>query len=334
MGSRREFIKTTALASAGVLAYGCKSEKKESEGSASRLLNEGPVFISTWNHGIEANARASEVLSAGGSVLDAVEAGVRVVESDPENTSVGLGGFPDIDGIVTLDACIMDHKSNCGSVAFLKGIENPISVARLVMEETKHIMLVGEGAKQFALKKGFVERDLLTVKAKKQWEEWRKLPEHSPQINIENHDTIGLLGMDVNGKFAGACTTSGAAMKIHGRVGDSPIIGAGLFIDQEVGGACATGMGEEVIRVAGSAMVVELMRGGMSPDKACKEIVDRVISKNEDMTNKQVGFIAMNKKGETGGYSVFKGFNYALYANGKNEMVDVDYDRVEEKQKN
>lgn len=330
MKSRRKFIKSTALAGAGILAYGCKPEKTDKPEEIYALpaaTISGPIFISTWNHGIPANEAAMNELSNGGSILDAVEAGVRVIESDPENTSVGIGGYPDIDGIVTLDACIMDSESNCGSVAFLQNIENPISVARKVMEDTNHIMLVGEGAMRFALKKGFVEKDLRTDKAMKQWAEWKELPEHQPEINIENHDTIGLLGMDANGKFAGACTTSGAAMKLHGRVGDSPIIGAGLFIDQEVGGACATGLGEEVIRVAGSAMVVELMRNGKSPQEACKEIVDRIIAKNDDFTNLQVGFIAMNKNGETGGYSVYKDFNYAQHSGGVNEMIDAPYDR-------
>ena len=331
MKSRRNFIKTSALAGAGILAYGCKSDSKEEKIESKKLdVSEkvnGPVFISTWNHGIPANEEAITVLNSGGSILDAVEAGVRLIESDPENTSVGIGGYPDRDGIVTLDACIMDSNHNCGSVAFLQNIENPISVARKVMEDTKHVMLVGAGAKRFALENGFVEKDLRTEKAMKQWEIWNKETEYKPQINIENHDTIGLLGMDANGRLAGACTTSGAAMKIHGRVGDSPIIGAGLFLDREVGGACATGLGEEVIRVAGSAMVVELMRHGKTPEEACREVVQRIISNNDDLTNLQVGFIAMNTKGETGGYSIYSDFNYALYSNGQNATVDTDFNR-------
>lgn len=330
MKSRRNFIKASALAGAGILTFGCKNEKSYEPDAQSAIATSplnGPVFISTWIHGLEANDAANAALKNGGSILDAVEAGVRVVESDPENTSVGIGGYPDRDGNVTLDACIMDSDGNCGSVAFLQNIENPISVARKVMEETKHIMLVGEGAKRFALEKGFVEKDLRTEKAMKQWDVWRKLPEHQPEINIENHDTIGLLGMDANGKIAGACTTSGAAMKIHGRVGDSPIIGAGLFIDQSAGGACATGVGEEVIRIAGSAMVVELMRNGKTPEEACKEVVYRIIDKKSDLTNIQVGFIAMNTQGETGGYSIYSGFNYAKLSDGQNKMVDVQFDR-------
>ena len=331
MKSRRNFIKTSALAGAGILAYGCKTdnqtEKSETNKSVVSGKASGPIFIATWNHGLPANEEAINVLNNGGTILDAVEAGVRVIESDPENTSVGIGGYPDRDGIVTLDACIMDSDHNCGSVAFLQNIENPISVARKVMEDTKHVMLVGAGAKRFALEKGFVEKDLRTEKAMKQWEEWNNETEYKPQINIENHDTIGLLGMDANGRIAGACTTSGAAMKIHGRVGDSPIIGAGLFLDQKVGGACATGLGEEVIRVAGSAMVVELMRHGKTPSEACREVVERIISNNDDLTNLQVGFIAMNTKGETGGYSIYSDFNYALYSNGQNAMVDTDFNR-------
>ncbi len=274
-----------------------------------------------------ANAAAWDILSNNGTALDAVEVGVRVTESDPNNSSVGLGGLPDREGIVTLDACIMDHENNCGAVAFLQDIENPISVARKVMEDTQHVLLVGEGAKQFALEKGFVETNLLTDNAIKKWEEWKKESKYQPVINIENHDTIGLLAMDEYGNLSGACTTSGMAFKLHGRVGDSPIIGAGLFVDNEIGAACATGMGEAVIRIAGSAIVVELMRNGMSPNEACKEAVSRIIKKHKDLTNVQVGFLALNKKGESGGYSVYAGFNYALYTSSQNEMVDVKFDR-------
>ena len=250
---------------------------------------------------------------------------MRVTESDPNNLSVGLGGLPDREGIVTLDACIMDHENKCGAVAFLQDIENPISVARKVMEDTPHVMLVGAGAKQFALEKGFTERDLLTEKAKKEWETWKENSKYKPVINSENHDTIGMIALDEHGNLSGACTTSGMAYKMHGRVGDSPIIGAGLFVDNEVGAACATGMGEAIVRVAGSAIVVELMRNGSTPYEACKKAVDRIISKHSDLTDLQAGFIAMNKNGEVGGYSVYAGFNYALHTNEDNKMIDTEY---------
>jgi N4-(beta-N-acetylglucosaminyl)-L-asparaginase len=328
MKTRRNFIKLSALGSAAVVTSSCfSSETTEKEKSNVTGKTRKPIVISTWNHGMEANAAAWNILKNKGTALDAVEAGVKVTESDPNNTSVGLGGLPDRDGVVTLDACIMDHANNCGAVAFLQDIENPISVARKVMEETQHIMLVGDGAKQFALEKGFKETNLLTDNAKKKWEEWKNESKYQPVINIENHDTIGLLAMDDQGNLSGACTTSGMAFKLHGRVGDSPIIGAGLFVDNEVGAACATGMGEAVIRIAGSAIVVELMRNGMSPNDACKEAVNRVIKKHKDLTNVQVGFLALNKQGEVGGYSVYAGFNYALYTNSQNEMIETKFDR-------
>ncbi len=331
MKNRRDFIKLSALGGAAVLTTSCISSNSK-EVAESTEKNEQktvvkPVVISTWIHGMEANEAAWKVLSNNGTALDAVEQGVRVTESDPNNSSVGLGGLPDREGNVTLDACIMDHNNACGAVAFLQDIENPISVARKVMEETPHTMLVGAGAKQFALEQGFEETELLTEKSKKAWEKWLEKSQYQPVINSENHDTIGQLSLDAQGNLAGACTTSGMAYKLHGRVGDSPIIGAGLFVDNEVGAACATGVGEAIVRIAGSAIVVELMRQGMSPDEACKTAVDRIIAKHKDMTNMQVGFIALNKFGETGGYSVYAGFNYAKTTNDMHEMVDAKHDR-------
>ncbi len=280
-----------------------------------------PVVISTWNHGVPANEEAWKVLAAGGNALDAVELGVRTAEANPDIQTVGLGGFPDREGNVTLDACIMDHKSNCGAVSFLQHIKHPISVARRVMEKTPHIMLTGEGALQFALEQGFEKENLLTPASKKAYEEWLQKSNYKPIINIENHDTISMLALDQDGNLSGACTTSGAAWKMHGRVGDSPIIGAGLFLDNEVGAAAATGLGEAVIRTAGSAMVVELMRQGKSPYQACKEVVERIynIHKNHsDLEYLQVGFIALNKNGEYGSYCLRPGFNFAI----KNAFVD------------
>ncbi len=281
-----------------------------------------PLILSTWNHGMAANDKAWEVLKSGKSILDAMEKGVNVPESDPEVTSVGYGGLPDRDGNVTLDACIMDKTGNCGSVGFLRNIENPISVARLVMEKTPHIMLVGEGALQFALNNGFQKKDLLTDKARLRWEEWRKKAKYEPIINIENHDTIGMIGVDENGDMAGACTTSGLAWKVHGRVGDSPIIGAGLYLDNEVGAATATGKGEAVIREAGTALIVELMRHGYSPQQACEEVTKRIAKKQKDAGEFQVGFLALNKQGEAGAYALHKGFNYAYHSEEVKEMRD------------
>ncbi len=330
MKTRRSFIKTASLGVAGAALVGC-SEGILDDVAKSKIISDqssaanSPIIVSTWNHGRPANAAAIEVLNNGGSILDAVEAGVRNSESDPENQSVGLGGLPDRDGNVTLDACIMDHESSCGAVAFLKNIENPISVARKVMEDTPHVMLSGAGALEFALEKGFEKTELLTAKSRKAWEEWKIKSKYQPIINRENHDTIGMLGIDSNGNLAGACTTSGLAYKLHGRVGDSPIIGAGLFVDGDVGAACATGVGEAVIRIAGSAIVVELMRGGATPEEACKEAVERIMKKHDDVTNLQVGFLALDKFGNAGGYSIYSGFDYAHATTGQNEMVSAKY---------
>lgn len=320
MSNRRSFLKKSAAATALFSGLGWKSLARQ---EAVFRAKGSPTIISTWIHGIEANAESWRVLQNGGSVTDAVEAGVRIPESDPENTSVGLGGMPDRDGHVTLDACIMDPTGNCGSVAGLEHIENPISVARKVMDNTPHVMLVGDGALQFALEQGFEKKDLLTEKAKKALEEWRVKAEYKPIINIENHDTIGLLAQDANGDIAGACTTSGLAFKMRGRVGDSPIIAAGLFVDNEIGGATSTGMGEAIIKAAGSHLVVELMRQGRTAQEACKEAVERVIKKEPRYKELQVGFIALRKDGDVGGHAIHKGFNYALMnAAEKNVMVD------------
>ena len=274
-----------------------------------------PVVVSTWNFGQAANVEAWKILSSGGRALDAVEAGARVPEGDPRETSVGLGGLPDRDGRVTLDACIMDEFSNCGAVACLEHIVHPVSVARKVMEKTPHVFLTGDGALQFALANGFKKEKLLTKESERAWREWLKTSEYKPKANIENHDTIGIVALDRQSNVSGACTTSGMAYKMRGRVGDSPVIGAGLFVDNEVGAATSTGVGEEVIRIVGSHLVVELMRQGRSPQQACEEAVKRIV-KNQPVKSKdlQVGFLALNKQGETGAYALQKGFTYAVYS--------------------
>ena len=295
------------------------------------LIKRNNIVISTWSHGIQANDEAWRILSEGGKSIDAVEAGVRVTEADITNRSVGIGGRPDRDGHVTLDACIMDENSRCGSVACLEGIKHPISVARAVMEKTPHVMLVGDGAKEFAVQQGFEKCKTPVKEVKKDWKAWKKENKDllkKPNINHENHDTIGMLAMDEYGNMSGSCTTSGWAYKMHGRVVDSPIIGAGLFIDNEVGGACATGMGEAIIRIAGSHTVVELMRQGKTPQEACKIAVERIISNHTDLTGLQCGFLAMDMFGRVGSYSVYSGFNYAIQKeDGKNEMINSDFYR-------
>ncbi len=322
MPDRRSFLKSTALgaALAPSLLEGC------SPGPGAGAAAVRPVALSTWEHGLAANEAAWPILSSGGRALDAVEAGVRVPEADPSVRTVGYGGYPDRYGRVTLDACIMDETGRCGSVAFLQDIKHPISVARQVMEKTPHVMLVGEGALDFALANGFERENLLTPEAEAAWTQWKEENgETQPLINIENHDTIGMLTLDQNGDLSGACTTSGAAYKYHGRVGDSPIIGAGLYVDNAVGGATATGWGEAVIRAVGCFLVVEFMRQGYSPAEACEMAVDRVIEKNPDWRDIQVGFLALDKDGTYGSFCIAPGFNYAAHTSeGGNQLFDAN----------
>lgn len=326
MLNRRKFLENAAaLGLIGILPSKYVTGKPNS--FALNGTNTLPVIISTWSHGIEANTESLKVLNSGGSIVDAVEKGVMIPEADPNNHSVGIGGFPDRDGNVTLDASIMGPDGNAGGVCFLEDIIHPISVARKVMDETPHVLLAGSGALQFALENGFKRQNLLTPEMKKEWQKWAKEKNYDPKINWEEkpnefHDTIGLLAIDKNGQIAGACTTSGMGGKIRGRVGDSPIIGAGLFVDNEVGAATATGMGELVMKTLGSFLVVEFMRNGMSPQQACEKAVLRIVDKVQDHNKYQIGFVALNKNGEYGAYSIQPGFNYALNANGKNQMID------------
>jgi N4-(beta-N-acetylglucosaminyl)-L-asparaginase len=324
--SRRKFLRQTALGGLGItlapaIIRGNGLPNPKSSGNSKAL----PLVISTWNHGLPANEAAWEVLSRGGDALDAVEQGVRVPESDSNVRSVGYGGLPDRDGIVSLDACIMNKSGDCGAVSFLQHIKNPISVARLVMEKTPHVMLSGEGALEFALSQGFEKEDLLTEKARKAWLEWKKESKYEPVINIENHDTIGMIALDEKGNIAGACTTSGLAYKYHGRVGDSPIIGAGMYVDNEVGGAVATGTGELVMKTLGTFLIVELIRNGASPQEACMEAVKRIVKKVPDYEKHQVGYLAVDKNGNTGAFCIQEGFNYALYNDDKNKLIDSDF---------
>jgi N4-(beta-N-acetylglucosaminyl)-L-asparaginase len=291
-----------------------------------------PLVVSTWDAGMDANRAAWEVLKVGGKALDAVERGVMVTENSL-NCCVGLGGNPDRDGIVTLDACIMDEQGNCGSVAFLERIKHPISVARRVMEKTPHVMLVGSGAQQFALAEGFkLESPELSEDAQRSYQAWLEKSQYTPpEKNIENknqhgpfaprrlengewnHDTIGMVALDKSGNLSGSCTTSGAGFKMRGRVGDSPLIGSGLYVDNEVGACTATGQGEEVIRIAGSHLVVEFMRGGLSPEEACKKAIGRLVSKRANkLEEMQVCFLAIDRKGSFGGYSLRPGFTYSV----------------------
>lgn len=328
MSSRRNFIHNTLLMSSVPLVQWNFDEKESTF----------PLVISTWDFGKYANEVAWEILSKKGAALDAVESGVKVTELDPTNQSVGYGGLPDRDGHVTLDACIMDHEFRCGSVAALENIVHAISVARAVMEKTPHVMLVGEGALQFAIENGFEQTNLLTPTSEKAWREWLKNAKYEPIKNIENklyqpqnnkilpgsrenHDTIGMIALDHQNNLSGACTTSGMAYKLRGRVGDSPIIGAGLYVDNEIGAATATGVGEEVIRIVGAHLVVELMRQGHSPQEACVQAVKRIVNRNPERAKDiQVGFIAVNKRGAYGAYALHDGFTYSVKS-AKDELV-------------
>ena len=285
-------------------------------------LNFTPMVrsISTWKT-TEANQKAGQMLDKGEHALDAAVAGVAIEEENPKNTTVGYGGAPDRTGKVTLDACVMNHLGDCGSVVAVENIVNVARLAKDVMEKTPHVMLSGKGAEEFAISQGYEKTDLLTDQSKKEWEEWLKDQDYRPIINIENHDTIGMLCIDKNNNLSGACTTSGLAYKMNGRVGDSPIIGSGLFIDNKIGGAVATGLGEEVVKTVGSFLVVELMRQGLSPQEACEKAVKRIVSNNSQENKFQVAYIAMNKKGEVGSYSIEPGFTYMDYVNGENKEI-------------
>lgn len=314
MSSRRQFLQASLLA-AGAAAASSRSW-------AASAADRGARVVSTWDFGVQANQAAWQVLAAGNGALDAVEAGARWAEGELCNSTVGRCGNPDRDGVLTLDASIMDGDGRCGAVAALEDIDHPISVARKVMEQTPHVMLVGQGAQQFAVAQGFRKRRLLTPQAEQAWREWLKTSEYEPEINAErrqlpgnkeNHDTLGMLAIDRDGKLAGACTTSGMAWKMRGRVGDSPIVGAGLYVDNEVGAATASGVGEEMIRNAASFLVVELMRQGRSPAEACREAIERVVRKRPEASKSlQVCFLALNKHGEVGAFALHKGFVYAV----------------------
>jgi N4-(beta-N-acetylglucosaminyl)-L-asparaginase len=321
---RRRFLQFSAISSLGLLL------RPAVAAATGSVAGTKPLVVSTWAPNVVANAAAWDVLKNGGRAVDAVEAGVQIPESDPKDQSVGYGGLPDRDGKVTLDACIMDEQGNCGSVMFLEGIMHPIRVARLVMEKSPHVQLVGEGALQFALANGFKIENLLTPEAEKAWKNWLQKANYDPMTiprlleqksqkdgagQEHDHDTIGMLALDAAGNLGGACTTSGMAFKMRGRVGDSPIIGAGLYVDNEVGAATSSGVGEEVVRACGSHTVVELMRQGYSPEIACKKTLERMLRQRGDkLKGLQVGFVAINRKGDVGAYSLLKGFTVAVHS--------------------
>ncbi|WP_299901109.1 isoaspartyl peptidase/L-asparaginase family protein [uncultured Aquimarina sp.] len=324
---RRKFIQNTSLTSVGITLgttlISCKKQSEEQSRKEQEIMTNTtstPIAVCTWRF-TKANAKAGEALASGKPALDAVIEGVAVEEENLKNTTVGKGGAPDREGNVTLDACVMNPEGDYGAVLCVENITNVAALARKVMEDTPHVMLASEGAEEFGYQSGFTKENLLTEESKKAWEEWRKTSKYKPIINIENHDTIGMLAIDNNGDIAGACTTSGLSYKMKGRVGDSPIIGSGLFIDNKIGGAVATGMGEEVLKTVGSFLIVELMRNGMSPQKACEEAIRRIVTKNDKYKDFQVAYVAINKAGEIGHYCIHEGFSIMKYQDGVNENV-------------
>ena len=324
MLKRRKFIQNT---SASAITGGTMMARAEEEQPKSNPKQvKFPRFISTWKFGQPVNEAALKTVQQGGSMLDGIEKGIWVAESDAQNASVGLGGIPAANGRVQLDACIMngpDH--NAGAVAGIEEILHPISVARKVMEETIHVMLVGDGAQQFAIDNGFQKTNLLTENQKKNYESYleKKVTKQKEEqkVDEDHHDTIALLGVDEKGDIVGGCSTSGWGFKIPGRVGDSPIIGSGLYIDNEVGGAGATGIGENVMRHCASFMIVEEMRQGASPQKAIENVIQRIVKKDplnaEDLA---INFVAINKKGETGAAGTSKGFSFAVTDPGSSKV--------------
>lgn len=325
--NRRKFIKQASMGAMGVAIISCDSSSKNksqlTENQEPSPIATKPLVVSTWPHINDNKIALENIISK--SLLDGLEAGINAVEDNPADQSVGIGGRPDRSGEVTLDACIMDQEHRAGSVCYLKNIKNPISVARKVMEETPHVILAGDGALQFALDQGFTKENLLTEKSKSEYTEWLKTAEYKPKVNVELHDTIGMLVMDQSANISGGCSTSGLGYKMQGRVGDSPIIGAGLFVDNEIGAATATGMGELVLTTLGSFLTVEFMRQGMTPLEACKAAVMRTVKQNKDTYKEmQVGYIAIDKQGRFGGYSIQPGFQYTVTYDGYNEVHSAD----------
>lgn len=328
---RRNFLQKAALGSVGITALGSslaataatpKGAKDTQDVPVSNSLL--PVVIATWSVK-QATQKAWQSMEQGSSALDAVIAGCAIEEANALGQSVGIGGLPDRDGQVTLDACVMNEKGDYGAVLCMQNIKHPIAVAKKVMEDTPHVILAGVGAEEFAVSQGFKRENLLTEQSKKDWEIWKKTSKYKPIINIENHDTIGMLAIDKNGTISGGCTTSGLAYKMPGRVGDSAIVGSGLFVDNEIGAATATGLGEEVLKTVGSYLIVELMRQGKSPQEACELAILRIIEKTPNFEDFQVGYIAVNKKGETGAYSIHEGFTATTYQDQKNTTFNPNF---------
>ena len=313
---RRDFIKTVA----GTAAYAAV------EGRAAMPPDSGPVFLSTWAHGKPANERAAEIFHSGGSLLDAIEKGINVPESDPNVTSVGYGGTPNAEGVVELDAAIMDGtRHRAGSVCNLHMIKNPVSVARLVLEKTRHTTLAGEGAFRFALKMGFEPQTLLTPQSLQKWLDWKADPNRKTfWVTPQNHDTIGMVATDGKGHVVSGCSTSGLAFKLPGRVGDSPLVGCGVYADDNVGAASATGDGDMMTNYCTSISIVHLMARGASPQDACMDLLKHMVKTDAQNEKAEVAVIAMNLRGEIGAASMNDGFHlkYALWRDGQSQLLE------------
>lgn len=324
---RRGFIQSTTAAGLGSVVAGSAVAGAFDQPELSRRAPDAnaprPLFVATWKFGLRACQTAVEVgAAADGSMLDAVEAGIGLIEADENNATVGIGGTPNAIGQVELDACVMAGPGHrAGSVAGLQDIAHPIAVARRVMDQTRHVMLVGENAKRFALEQGFPETDLVTAAARERWEKWKSekgntrdgKPVPQGPVHDQNHDTIAMVGLDSGGDLYGGCSTSGAGFKMPGRVGDSPILGSGLYVDNQVGAAGATGIGENVMRFCGSFLVVEFMRMGLSPESACRAAIERIASLDPSgYEGLEINFIALNRQGEFGAAGTSRGFQFAF----------------------
>jgi N4-(beta-N-acetylglucosaminyl)-L-asparaginase len=312
--NRREFIKS--IAAAGALA-GVPAQAAESNG--------GPVFLATWKHGLPAVDKAAEVFHQGGNLLDAIEKGINIPEEDPEVTSVGYGGLPNAEGIVELDAGIMDGtRHRAGAVCGLRGVKTPISVARLVLEKTSHTTIGGIGLQEFARNMGYHPEQLLTPNSLKKWMEWKANPHHQTfWLNPENHDTIGVVATDGKGHVVAGCSTSGLAWKIPGRVADSPLVGCGYYADDRAGGASATGDGDLMTNYCTSVSIVQMMARGASPQQACEELLRDMVKADAKNKEGECAVIAMNNRGEVGAASMNAKFHleYALWKSGKSQMI-------------
>ena len=316
--NRRLFFNSLLI---GVGAASILKERAYANKKKNNSVVKTPISICTWDFK-EANFQAGMALESGKDALSSAIIGANVEEDNPKNSTVGYGGAPDREGTVTLDAAVMDYKGNCGSVLGVEKVVNVSSLARDVMQKTPHVILSGKGAQNFAIQNGYKLKSLLTNESKKNWMEWKKKAVYNPKTNVENHDTIGILCLDKKGNIGGACSTSGLAYKMEGRIGDSPIIGSGLYIDNNVGGAVATGLGEEIIKIVGSFLVVELMRNGKTPKQACDEAILRIYRNNKN-PKFQVAFLALDKYGNSGSSCLQEGFSYYRYKNNTNKNLKV-----------